>query len=758
MARPRSVRLVRRPAPRTRQESHVSRIRSRSGRVMRECLPRPPAARGRTLAGDPRPVRPDCTHATSASLRILWYDSESCSVPCFQPGHRSARHARERSVPRIQAVAPGVARPGDDRLELPDPLLELLVVLLARLRDGPVHRVDGQRALAVAGDELPPVDGPVAAVQRQLPLAGALAARAGGLEVVVQVPEVHVALAVDGGEDRGVRRVPAHVVDVVLERVERQHRRLAVLHVPQLHAPVERAREREFERRVHSVLRRLVVLVRVHVDARDRALVAVVQLGGPDLGAVDVHLAHRPVLGSDVQRVGLVLREGEGHHREVAPVLRLVLEVDGLLRDVQHGQRPHAEPAVVRGGDQVRRVLRAHLLHRLDGVRVPLAAERRAQDGPRLGPGVPEHDAARVGAAVEERGVEAMEVGREHGARAGEGQLRPVLHRQVPDEHAAVGVRQRRVRALPVGREEDLLLVRREADVGDRPVARPLLLHVLVDVLHLVHAAGLAVHVAAGAGLEIHRQVPGLLAQRALHEQRRALEEGVEVWLHHDAFALLDAELLLLGLPLLGGLLDVAREPDLAHLPLPAVLHRLVRLHGAVLHPLGHLHEHGRGGPREPRLLLQLAQEPRVAAALVHLPRQVRLRRAVVDVGLLRVDRDRGEPELLLQVDALLLHRGEAGPVLRELPQRALGGGLALGAGPVAENLGDEAVDAPAQVVAPAAALGRAGPVARALLRALRAFPLQLLDLMALLGDDADLLLALSPQRLHFGLHAARSG
>mmetsp|Transcript_79424 Transcript_79424/g.233388 ORF Transcript_79424/g.233388 Transcript_79424/m.233388 type:complete len:276 (+) Transcript_79424:647-1474(+) len=254
-------------------------------------------------------------------------------------------------------------------------------------------------------------------------------------------------------------------------------------------------------------------------------------------------LADRPIFSSNVQRVGLVLREGQGRHREVAHLLRLILEIDRLLQcHIQHRQRPDAEAAVVRGRDQVRGVLRAHLLHGLHGMRVALAAEGRAQHRQGLSPCIPEHDATSIGATEEDRRVEAVEVRSEHGARARERELGPVLHGQVPDTHAAVWVRERRVGAAAVGREEHLTLVRGEPHVRHGPAPSPLLLDVVVHKLHLLAVLSLVPDALAAA--EVGCEVPRLLAQRPLHHQRRALEELVEVWVVHDVFPLLGAQLL----------------------------------------------------------------------------------------------------------------------------------------------------------------------------------------------------------------------
>mmetsp|Transcript_39312 Transcript_39312/g.108435 ORF Transcript_39312/g.108435 Transcript_39312/m.108435 type:complete len:227 (+) Transcript_39312:450-1130(+) len=196
-----------------------------------------------------------------------------------------------------------------------------------------------------------------------------------GLDATVQVPQVHVTLAVHRAEDCWMRRVPAHVVHVVLEVVDGQNGPLRLLHRPQLHAPIEGRRHRQVAYSFNAMLFHFAP--RVHVEPGDRPLVAIVNLGDADLLAMDVALAHRAILRADVKLVGLGLRKRERHDGQVFTALGFVLKVDGLLRQCQHSERPNTQAAIVRGRDQVCRVLRADLLHRLNRMRMPLAAQRR---------------------------------------------------------------------------------------------------------------------------------------------------------------------------------------------------------------------------------------------------------------------------------------------------------------------------------------------------------------------------------------------
>mmetsp|Transcript_11334 Transcript_11334/g.33211 ORF Transcript_11334/g.33211 Transcript_11334/m.33211 type:complete len:217 (-) Transcript_11334:171-821(-) len=214
-----------------------------------------------------------------------------------------------------------------------------------------------------------------------------------------------------------------------------------------------------------------------------------------------------------------------------------------------------------------------------------LATERRSEHRPGLGACIVEHNATGVCATKEECLVEAVEVGAEHRARAGEGELGPARHRQVPDQDTTVGVGERWVRTLSVGRKEHLVHVRREPGVRDRPAVCPPLLSVVADVLHVL-LAPLSI-AASPAAPEVGGHVPGLLAQCALHQQCRALEELAEVWLTNDLLPLLGTELVHLshrgrrGLLVLG--LGLLRRPRAAR---PAVLGD----HGAAgARALGHL-------------------------------------------------------------------------------------------------------------------------------------------------------------------------
>mmetsp|Transcript_61706 Transcript_61706/g.198836 ORF Transcript_61706/g.198836 Transcript_61706/m.198836 type:complete len:283 (+) Transcript_61706:1371-2219(+) len=280
----------------------------------------------------------------------------------------------------------------------------------------------------------------------------------------------------------------------------------------------------------------------------------------------------------------------------------------------------------------------------------------------------------------------------------------------------------------------------------------------VADVLHLLLVLGLGVAQAALAAAEVGHDVPGLLAQRALHQQRRALEELLEVRVLHGPLALLGRQLLgqLLGGRGRGrGLLAVG----LGLLPRagagPAVV---LRRHGAAVpRALGHLHQHGRRG------LLQLRARPLVALYLLR--HQVGLHRALIDVGLLRLDGNRDDRKLLLEVQAAVWPAGALGSGARaggQLPQGDLGGGGSFAGAGLArscrrglatQDLGHQAVDAPAQLGAAAALVRLAA--ALLLLHALGAAPLELLDLPPLLSDKLDLLLALPPQRLQLALHAA---
>mmetsp|Transcript_117047 Transcript_117047/g.335806 ORF Transcript_117047/g.335806 Transcript_117047/m.335806 type:complete len:304 (+) Transcript_117047:610-1521(+) len=286
------------------------------------------------------------------------------------------------------------------------------------------------------------------------------------------------------------------------------------------------------------------LLVRMHVQACNRTLMAFIHLRDAHLGAMQVHLAHRTILRADIEHIGLVLREGDRGHGQLSPVFRFVLQVNRVLRHIQHGQGPHANPAVVGGGDQIRRVLCANLPQRLHGMRVALAAEGRAQHRRRPGPGVPHDDAACVGPPVEERGVEAVEVGREDGARAGKAQLRPVLHGQVPNQQAAVRVGKRSIYALAVRGQEHGILVRRKLQVRDGSPLCPLVLAVLLDefdaVLHALASAFCRL-----CGLPIRCDIPVLRTQRPFDEQSRPGEEVLEVREAHDPVLLRLAQRLL---------------------------------------------------------------------------------------------------------------------------------------------------------------------------------------------------------------------
>lgn len=93
------------------------------------------------------------------------------------------------------------------------------------------------------------------------------------------------------------------------------------------------------------------------------------------------------------------------------------------LRLVQHVEAPGAESAVCRNGDQVVRVLGADNVHAVDWVSVGMRAEVTALYGRALGPVVPQHNLARIGASHDNVGLEGRKLARQHSTlrRSGEG-------------------------------------------------------------------------------------------------------------------------------------------------------------------------------------------------------------------------------------------------------------------------------------------------------------------------------------------------
>lgn len=107
-------------------------------------------------------------------------------------------------------------------------------------------------------------------------------------------------------------------------------------------------------------------LHRVHADPRDGALVRVVGVGDPRLGAVPAGGIRRPLLAADHEIIYIGMWEvqaGHGHRFRLHPV-----QLQRLLGLREHVQRPGAQPAVRGDADQVVRVLGAddvHAVHRM---------------------------------------------------------------------------------------------------------------------------------------------------------------------------------------------------------------------------------------------------------------------------------------------------------------------------------------------------------------------------------------------------------
>jgi len=186
---------------------------------------------------------------------------------------------------------------------------------------------------------------------------------------------------------------------------------------------------------VAKVRRQLVVVRGYSGDGAQMAFVHLVDSGTQAVARGGVDIA---ILTAHHQTVDLVGREG---HRCDGNGLRLaLLQLERVLRLRQHVQRPGAQLAVRGYGDDIVRILGAHHLEAVDGMRVRRGAEWRTLDGRALLDAiVPQHNLARIGAAEDQVGIELGKAGGHHRALTVEDILgRGLLELGVPHHHHAV--------------------------------------------------------------------------------------------------------------------------------------------------------------------------------------------------------------------------------------------------------------------------------------------------------------------------------
>ena len=306
-------------------------------------------------------------------------------------------------------------------------VLDQIEVVLGRHVQLLVHLPDAHETVLVTNGNTTTIKGPLEAAERariiEVTVAGGrtvvarvlravdLLARDRRLHILVDVPQVNIAVTVDGGEDGRVHRRPLDVVDVFLAGLERVDGRVLelVLRVPQLHGPVHTGTEHELAHVGEDAGIGLGVThgpARMHSDGRDGCLMTLERTPLDLLAfarSCRVHgaLINIVIFGANKELVSLVLRELERVNaniellvltRRLVSLLIVVEHVEVDLRVVELATVPLAHLAVIRDTDDVVRVLCSDHAQRIDRVLVTLTRENTVLDRRGLRANIPLYD------------------------------------------------------------------------------------------------------------------------------------------------------------------------------------------------------------------------------------------------------------------------------------------------------------------------------------------------------------------------------
>lgn len=184
------------------------------------------------------------------------------------------------------------------------------------------------------------------------------------LKISGEVPKVKIPFVVRGGKEGGVLGVPVDVVDVIVRVLEGSDEGVC-FGGPELHAPVEGGGEDET--REDGVLRGGVV----DGEAGDGAVVAFVGdgfvIGVLALGGVEGAFVNGTVLGSVVVCIHISFREFRASDVDVSPLLLGLSDGIAKVPDI-----PNTQLSIVRDRDHRIGNMRAHNIHSVDWVLVPV--------------------------------------------------------------------------------------------------------------------------------------------------------------------------------------------------------------------------------------------------------------------------------------------------------------------------------------------------------------------------------------------------